>query len=1031
MSGRARLSVLLLCLLAACGGERRPGLDGGVSEDAGNQGPGDAGRPDAGPMDGGTDAGVLPPPHILGVLPARGESGGGTWGTLRGSGYLRGVASSTTEAARRTVLKVGGVLVRDFQIIDDTLLELRTPPGPAGPASITLENPRGLAVCDGCFTWFEPLTVRTLSPESGSLAGGNIVTLMGSGFTEETRVLIGASSSPRVTRLSSTELRALVPRGRAADSVEVRVYGGGGGGSLRRAYRYVEDLRITDVAPLTGPLGGGTSVVLSGQGFEGATAVLFGGTPAASFTVEGSTRITATTPPGTKLGAVEVRVVTPREAWTVRGGFTYVDAAGSFALYGVFPHVGARVDGTVTLTGQGLDAPGLSVAFGGEPVAVAPGAVTPTTAIVAVPSRGTLPRIVTVTATQGPASASLQDGYTFRLALAAVTPSSGPLQGGTDSLLEGAQLPPDARVSVGALEALSASVESETRLRLTSPPGASGPASDLHVQSASDPENEAVLPAAFQYEAPLMLGQVEPAQGAIAGGTLVTLRGEGLEAGTTVTFGGEPARDVQRVDVHTLTCRTPPSSLGTVEVAAVRGSSRAVLAQGFTFFDPRGPGGLSGASFTGTLNVTVLDSSFGAYGAPVPGARVMLGTDPATPFQGSTDTRGQLTFSDTRLAGAQMVTAFKEGYDAITVTGIRAENLTVFLRRIGSEVNPGDPPIPPTAVITGRVLGFKPPRPLAPDEELEARIFVAQSSPAGGPPFGGVGDRTADTWKLRVDGASFRVHAQPGLRAVYAVLGVVRGTEFEPYLLGLHRGIIASSTRIAEGRDVVLDMHLDVTAPLTVEGPVSVGGVPALHEVYAWLDLGSEGLVPHPSNWGTGTRLYSSVTGPGPQLTFPFFPRLEGSSFLFLDLLRGATAYPQSLLYHRQPGALSQGVTLGPMLPLPTFTTPTRGGRFEGLVAWRAEGSATPEVQQLLLTELGPTGGPRWTVIMPGGTAQVAMPAPALEVLRATLPPDAVLRAELATSRVPRFQYDHWTYDTLSPVAWTAYALARLEQINP
>jgi hypothetical protein len=248
-----------------------------------------------------------------------------------------------------------------------------------------------------------------------------------------------------------------------------------------------------------------------------------------------------------------------------------------------------------------------------------------------------------------------------------------------------------------------------------------------------------------------MLGQAEPAQGAIAGGTLVTLRGEGFGEGTTVTLGGQPARDIQVVDAHTLTCRTPPSSMGAVEIAVTRGSSRAALTEGFTYFDPRGPGGLSGAPFTGTLNITVLDSSFGAYGAPVPGARVMLGTDPATPFQGTTDARGQLTVSDKRLAGAQVVTAFKEGYDAVTVTSIRAENLTVFLRRIGSEANPGNPPVPATAVITGRVLGFKPPRPLAPDEELEARVFVAQPSPAGGPPFTGVGDRTMDTWKLRQD----------------------------------------------------------------------------------------------------------------------------------------------------------------------------------------------------------------------------------------------------------------------------------------
>jgi hypothetical protein len=636
-----------------------------------------------------------------------------------------------------------------------------------------------------------------------------------------------------------------------------------------------------------------------------------------------------------------------------------------------------------------------------------------------------------VAATSGASNESLPDAYTFRLSLSAAAPTSGPVQGGTEVVLDGANLPPDAVAFVGAVAATGISVSSESRLHLTAPAGSSGPASDLRVQAASDPENEALLPTAFQYEASLMLDQVEPAQGAIAGGTLVTVRGEGFGEGTTVTFRGQPARDVQVVDPHTLTCRTPVSTSGSVEVVVSRGSARTVLADAFTYFDPRGSGGLSGATFTGTLNVTVLDSSFGSYGAPVPGARVMLGMDAATPFQGTTDARGQLTLSDTRLAGAQVVTAFKEGYDAITVTDIRAENLTVFLRRLGSEANPGDPPVLPTALITGRVLGFKPPRPLAPDEQLEARVFVAQSSPAGGPPFMGAGDRTVDTWKVRQDGGLFRVHARPGLRAVYAVLGVLKDTEFEPYLLGIHRGVSASSSRVAEGQDVVLDMHLDVTVPLTVDGPVSVDSVTFQHQVYAWLDLGSEGLIPHPSNWGTGSRLFSSIVGPGPRLTFPSFPRLDGSSFLFLDLLQGTTAYPQSLLYHRQPGALASGVTLGPMLPLNTFTAPTQGNRFSGTVAWSGTGGATPQVQQLVLSELGPTGGPRWTVIMPGGTTQVSMPAPALDVLRATLPAGAVLRAELTTSRVPRFQYDQWTYDALSPVTWTAYSLTRSELIDP
>ncbi|HZI10286.1 MAG TPA: IPT/TIG domain-containing protein [Myxococcus sp.] len=1015
MSRGARLPLWLLALLfLACGDTVRPP---GVTPDAGLT---DAGMD----LDAGTtpDAGSLPAPSIHSSLPARGESGGGTWVTLRGTGFVQGIAATPSEAARRTVLRVGTREVRDFQLIDDTSLDLRTPPGAVGPAAITLENPRGTAVCDACFTYFESFDLRALSPVTGTLSGGGTVTLEGTGFPSGLQVLFGGVPSPAVTRVSSTQVRAVMPRGRSAEPVDVRVYGQGSGGVLRRAYRYIEDTRVTDIAPLTGPQEGGTSVVLTGQGFEGATAVLLGGTPAPRFQVESPARITAATPPGT--GTVDVSVVTPRGTWRVRHGFTYSDAQGPFTLHGVFPHVGTRADGTVTLTGHGLDVPGLAITFDGMPAAVV--TATSTTATVTVPPRGALPRTVTVSATAGTERASLPSGYTYRLTLARLAPATGPTRGGTRVTLEGDALPPDAVVRLGALDAMDFSAPG-----FTVPPGGAGPQA-LHVFSASGPEDEALLLDAFTYEAPLTLGQVEAARGAIAGGTQVTVRGTGFGEGTTVTFGGAPATEVQVVDGHTLTCRTPSSrSVGMVDVAVARGAIRSALREAFTYFDPRGPGGLSGPPLTGTLNVTVLDSSPGAYGRPVADARVVLGSDEPAPLQGVTDARGQLTLSDARMVGAQMATAFKQGYDAVTVAGIRAENLTVYLRRLDVSGNPGNPPELPTAVIAGRVRGFKPPRPLGPGEVLEARVFVAQTSPASGPPFAGPGDRRADTWRVRQEGGAWRVHTQPGLRAVYAVLGVLKDeVDFEPYLLGVRRSIAASSTRTTEGQDVVLDMHLDVTAPLTVDGPITVAGAPALHQVYVWLDLGAEGLVPHPHNWGTGTRFFTTVEGPGPRLDFPGLPRVDGASLLFLDLLRGSASHPQGVLYHRQPGAPGAGVTLGPMPPLPVFTEPVRDGRFTGTVAWNSSTpTSVPDVQQLTLGARG--AGVRWTAILPGTQTRVTLPASALEVLRAGLPEGTRLQADLSSARVPRFEYSQWTQDTLSAAAWTAYALGRSEVFNP
>ena len=66
---------------------------------------------------------------------------------------------------------------------------------------------------------------------------------------------------------------------------------------------------VTGVSPNNGPAYGGTSVIISGSAFTGASHVYFGGTAAASFTVNSDTQITATSPSGSG-GTVNITVVT-------------------------------------------------------------------------------------------------------------------------------------------------------------------------------------------------------------------------------------------------------------------------------------------------------------------------------------------------------------------------------------------------------------------------------------------------------------------------------------------------------------------------------------------------------------------------------------------------------------------------------------------------------------------------------------------------------------------------------------------------
>ncbi|MGY5311821.1 IPT/TIG domain-containing protein, partial [Nocardia gipuzkoensis] len=81
-----------------------------------------------------------------------------------------------------------------------------------------------------------------------------------------------------------------------------------GGTSTGVAYTYVPIPTVATAVPSSGPETGGTTVVLTGTNLTGTTGVTFGVTPAASFTVDSATQITAVSPAGT--GTVQVTATT-------------------------------------------------------------------------------------------------------------------------------------------------------------------------------------------------------------------------------------------------------------------------------------------------------------------------------------------------------------------------------------------------------------------------------------------------------------------------------------------------------------------------------------------------------------------------------------------------------------------------------------------------------------------------------------------------------------------------------------------------
>jgi IPT/TIG domain len=169
---------------------------------------------------------------------------------------------------------------------------------------------------------------------------------------------------------------------------------------------------VTAVAPASGPIAGGTTVVISGSGFTEATTVQFGQVDAPGIQVDKDTLITVVSPAGAS-GVVDVTVITP--SFTSATGpadqFTYEPIP---AVTTVTPNSGPLAGGTsVTITGTGFTS-ATTVGFGAT--AAASSTVVSSTSITATspasPSSGTVD--ITVTTAGGTSPTVTADLFTYQ-----------------------------------------------------------------------------------------------------------------------------------------------------------------------------------------------------------------------------------------------------------------------------------------------------------------------------------------------------------------------------------------------------------------------------------------------------------------------------------------------------------------------------------------------------------------------------------------------------------------------------------------
>jgi alpha-tubulin suppressor-like RCC1 family protein len=165
--------------------------------------------------------------------------------------------------------------------------------------------------------------VTGVSPSSGPGAGGTKVTITGNGLTGANAIFFGSVAASVFEVRSASEIVAVAPRGGGTVAVTVMMPEGPSHSGVPDRYTY-EDSTVTALSPKRGPVGGGTSVTITGTRLLGASAVEFSSTPASSFEVVSETQIDAVSPAGS--GAVQVTVTTPEgtSAATPASEFTYL-----------------------------------------------------------------------------------------------------------------------------------------------------------------------------------------------------------------------------------------------------------------------------------------------------------------------------------------------------------------------------------------------------------------------------------------------------------------------------------------------------------------------------------------------------------------------------------------------------------------------------------------------------------------------------------------------------------------------------------
>jgi large repetitive protein len=402
---------------------------------------------------------------------------------------------------------------------------------------------------------FSAPVITSITPSTGATQGGNLITIVGTGFGLSPEIWVGSNEADPSTPSTDTLIIAGVPEGEGVD-VPVTVVAGGVT-SNSRPYSYLAPV-INSITPATSGTAGGTQITISGSSFGSNPTATLGGVSISK--ISGShSQFVGTLPAGQGINLpIVVRTSGGRLSNSVN--FSYSPPS----ISSISPTSAATAGGSViTLTGSNFGVAGATVTVNGTNAPLV--ALSHSSVRVTLPPGQGNPATVQIIVEAQTAS-STAFGYAAPV-LSSISAASKPTAGGVAITLSGSNFGLSPSVIIGGVSATITGTPTYTQLVATLPPG-QGTGNLVRVIAAGQVSNSLTL----DYDAPV-ISSISAASKPTAGGVAITLSGSNFGLSPSVTIGGVSAT-VTGTPTHTQVVATLPPGHGTGKLVRVTAAAQ-------------------------------------------------------------------------------------------------------------------------------------------------------------------------------------------------------------------------------------------------------------------------------------------------------------------------------------------------------------------------------------------------------------------------------------------------------------------------